>query len=315
MNFCIRIVCLLIASLAVTPALAQDISGWSDKTVCRLVESDGGAAYVEEATNRGLDCTASASAMTSASKMADELNGAHKLLRQENRRIRFGTQAEKKMVTLGPKDGGRPRYPPYKGKNSLNIKMPLTTEVLAPLDVEFIGYKNRSAVKRNSFRPFDDLELCFKSINNEDNELIMCIYHLRSSPLLPEMFKNAQCDIRPDWNIGDKDVAKAGLIYYETNTSNYTYSQASDTCGAKLGTIYKRGEVIGYSGAVGKNAHVGFRFKVLGKELNPLTREGLYENMYLHWVQPSVFFKWKCLKPNTSFDSGVLAYPFDCDLL
>ena len=38
------------------PVLAQGLSGWSDKTVCRLVESDGGVAYVEEASSRGLDC-------------------------------------------------------------------------------------------------------------------------------------------------------------------------------------------------------------------------------------------------------------------
>jgi CubicO group peptidase (beta-lactamase class C family) len=58
LNFCIRVVCLLTASLIATPALSQDISGWSDKTVCRLVKSDGGAAYVEEASSRGLDCKA-----------------------------------------------------------------------------------------------------------------------------------------------------------------------------------------------------------------------------------------------------------------
>ena len=58
LNFCIRVICLLIASLVVTPALSQGMSGWSDKTVCRLVKSDGGAAYVEEATSRGLDCKA-----------------------------------------------------------------------------------------------------------------------------------------------------------------------------------------------------------------------------------------------------------------
>jgi len=58
LNFGIRVICLLIASLIVTPALSQGMSGWSDKTVCRLVESDGGALYVEEATNRGLDCKA-----------------------------------------------------------------------------------------------------------------------------------------------------------------------------------------------------------------------------------------------------------------
>ena len=37
-------------------AMSQDISGWSDKTVCRLVKSDSGAAYVEEASSRGLNC-------------------------------------------------------------------------------------------------------------------------------------------------------------------------------------------------------------------------------------------------------------------
>jgi len=58
LNFGIRVICLLIALLVVTPALSQGMSGWSDKTVCRLVESDGGAAYVEEAASRGLGCKA-----------------------------------------------------------------------------------------------------------------------------------------------------------------------------------------------------------------------------------------------------------------
>jgi hypothetical protein len=58
MNFCLRLVCLLFAFLMATNALSQDLSGWSDKTVCRLVKSDGGTAYVEEATSRGLGCKA-----------------------------------------------------------------------------------------------------------------------------------------------------------------------------------------------------------------------------------------------------------------
>jgi CubicO group peptidase (beta-lactamase class C family) len=41
-----------------THALSQDLSGWSDKTVCRLVETNGGAVYVEEASSRGLVCKA-----------------------------------------------------------------------------------------------------------------------------------------------------------------------------------------------------------------------------------------------------------------
>ena len=39
LNFCIRVVCLLTASLMATHALSQDMSGWSDKTVCRLLLS------------------------------------------------------------------------------------------------------------------------------------------------------------------------------------------------------------------------------------------------------------------------------------
>ena len=58
LNCCIRVICLLGASLIATHALSQDISGWSDKTVCRLVETNGGAAYVEEAASRGLECKA-----------------------------------------------------------------------------------------------------------------------------------------------------------------------------------------------------------------------------------------------------------------
>lgn len=58
MKFCIRIICILIASLTATHALSQDMSSWSDKTVCRLVESDTGAVYVEEAISRDLACKA-----------------------------------------------------------------------------------------------------------------------------------------------------------------------------------------------------------------------------------------------------------------
>ena len=58
MKSCIRIVCVLIASLMATHTLSQDMSGWSDKTMCRLVESDAGAVYLEEAISRDLACKA-----------------------------------------------------------------------------------------------------------------------------------------------------------------------------------------------------------------------------------------------------------------
>jgi len=54
---CIRIVCLLTASLMATHALSLDLSGWSDKTVCRLASSQqDDPQYLQEAKNRGLSC-------------------------------------------------------------------------------------------------------------------------------------------------------------------------------------------------------------------------------------------------------------------
>ena len=60
MNFCFRLVCLLTASLMATHALSQDISGWSDKTLCRLLLTNSdNTDYVQEADSRGLDCGSS----------------------------------------------------------------------------------------------------------------------------------------------------------------------------------------------------------------------------------------------------------------
>ncbi|MDB9753738.1 hypothetical protein OAB29_06270 [Oceanospirillaceae bacterium] len=57
MNFYFRLVCLLAASLMATHALSQDLSGWSDKTVCRLVKATPeNVEYQAESTKRGLSC-------------------------------------------------------------------------------------------------------------------------------------------------------------------------------------------------------------------------------------------------------------------
>jgi len=56
-TFCSRIACLLAASLMATHALSQDLSGWSDKTVCRLaISQQDDPQYLQEAKNRGLNC-------------------------------------------------------------------------------------------------------------------------------------------------------------------------------------------------------------------------------------------------------------------
>ena len=66
MNFCFRLVCLLTASLMATHALSQDLSGWSDKTVCRLASSQqDNPQYLQEAKNRGLSCGSAVTKNTS----------------------------------------------------------------------------------------------------------------------------------------------------------------------------------------------------------------------------------------------------------
>ena len=133
---------------------------------------------------------------TSLKLPSDGVNSIHHLLRNENNRVRFGTQADPATVTLGPTDGGIPRYPPYDGKNSFNIKMPLMTPVLAPLDMTFVGFENRSAHTRGRLEPFDDLELCFESVTTEWLGLVLCVYHLHTTPLLRGHLKHKDCGIQ-----------------------------------------------------------------------------------------------------------------------
>jgi len=255
-----------------------------------------------------------ASAITRPPADMHGVNDIHDLLRAEDSRIRFGTQADPATVTLGPTDGGYPRWTPYDGKFSLNFKMPLLTPVLAPLDVEFVGFKNRSARYRQDtpdsprYEPFDDLELCFESVADDWPGLVLCVYHLHTSPLLPTHLVHENCDIQEKWDGGG---AEAGQIYYLQNTSELS-RRHPESCEPLLGSTINRGEIIGYSGQVGDNPHVGFRFKVRSTDRNPLTVDG---DPYLHWVQPSIFFYWQCFERDFAFQLGVLAYPFDCKLV
>ena len=60
LKFCIRIIFVLSASLMATHALSQELSGWSDKTVCRLLlQNPDNADYFEEGVSRGLACASS----------------------------------------------------------------------------------------------------------------------------------------------------------------------------------------------------------------------------------------------------------------
>ena len=57
MKFCFQLICVLTSSLMATHALSQDMSGWSDKTVCRLLLSKpDNSEYQAELEKRGIDC-------------------------------------------------------------------------------------------------------------------------------------------------------------------------------------------------------------------------------------------------------------------
>ena len=226
------------------------------------VSSDQGA--VDKAVSATLPADQPASAITHPPADMSNVNGMHDILRSEEAYIRFGTQADPSTVTLGPTDGGILDYPPYEGKNSLNFKMPLMTPIIAPINMEFVGFKNRSASFRQDNpdsprqEPFDDLELCFESVSADWPGMIMCVYHLHTSPLLRSHLSNDDCGIQEKWT---GTGAEKGRIYYLENSSDRSQNNP-ESCDPLLGTTLKRGDLLGYSGQVGNNPHSGFRFKV-----------------------------------------------------
>ena len=267
--------------------------------------------------NLNQNAHSASSALTEPPVDMSGINEMHKELLRKNSKIRFGTHADPKVITLGPKQGGKPGFKPYKGKHSLDIDMPLDTPILAPIDMTFIGFKNNSAKKKKRFKPFDDLEMCFESNTKDWPGMIVCFYHLRTSPLMKGHLVNDECSRIENYD--NKKIANGGgrtfflmndAVWGETHKS----SRDPKSCQAELGKQIKRGEVIAFSGQVGKNEHLAIRFKVKSDKQNPLMlKKKAQGDPYLHWVQPAKFFYWKCFTPQTEFPEGVLAYPFQCN--
>ena len=137
--------------------------------------------------------------------------------------------------------------------------------------------------------------------------MIVCVYHLQSSPLLIGHGQDQSCDRVEEW----KGTWQArGRILSAIDEFVIKGIGDPDSCEALMGRLVRRGEVIGYAGSVGDHSMAAFRFKVSHTEKNPTVRFG---NHYLHWVQPSSFFYWKCFSQDTDFPAGVLAYPFPCE--
>ena len=244
----------------------------------------------------------SASAITSPPQSMEDINGHTQV---------YGTGADPDMITLGPKVGGHPGWEPYPGKTSMEFELANGMPVLAPVDMVLVGFSNRSARYRiqsgQKLAPYNDLLLCFESASPDWPGMIICSYHLLSSPLLRGHYQNPDCGDVEEWG---STVQAKGRLFFESRDGIVPEMGNAHPCDALIGHSIKRGELIGFAGSVGTHSMAPFRFKVLHTTENPTVQNG---NRYLHWVQPGSFFYWKCYSPDASFPSGVLAYPFECD--
>ncbi|MFC1945809.1 hypothetical protein ACFLW1_01265 [Chloroflexota bacterium] len=223
----------------------------------------------------------------------------------------FGTGADPDIITLGPKTGSHPDWPPYSNKYSVEFELPHGTPVLAPVDMVLVGFSNKNAEYRIQsgvkHAPFNDLMLCFESASSDWPGMIIIVYHLLSSPLLIGHNQEPDCGECEEW--GDMEQAK-GRLFFDTNEQTVSEKGNASSCEALIGYTVKRGELIGFAGSVGDHSMASFGFKVSHTLENPTVVKG---SRYIHWVQPDVFFYWKCYSPDTVFPSGVLAYPLECD--
>ncbi len=223
----------------------------------------------------------------------------------------YGTGADSNIITLGPKTSNGPSWDPYPNKTSMEFELERGTPILAPLDMKMILFDNRNAEYRDlqdgqRLEPFDDLELCFESTSPEWPKMILCVYHLLSSPLLKAHNISPQCSSVESWHDTDQGL---GHGFYEFDDYQITKGNYSD-CDPLMQKELRRGDLIGFAGSVGNHSMAPFRFKVKHTSINPTVTNG---DAYLHWVQPGSFFYWKCFATDAIFPPGVLAYPFECE--
>ncbi len=244
----------------------------------------------------------SASAITSPPTNMEDINSQTHL---------YGTGADPEMITLGPRECGQPGWPPYPGKTSMEFELPHGTPILAPIKMVMIAFDNRNAIFRigsegQRMEPFNDLELCFESLNPDWPGMIVCVYHLLRTPLLLGHNTDAACSEVEEWQ---GTIQAQGRLFYEYRENIVPESTGSSPCCSSIGRSVERGQLIGFAGSVGSHSMAAFRFKVSHESINPLVRKG---DNYLHWAQPGSFFFWKCYAPEINFPDGVLAYPFEC---
>lgn len=59
--------------------------------------------------------------------------------------------------------------------------------------------------------PFDDLELCFESVSTDWPGMIVCVYHLKTTPLLQSHLIHEDCGVQDKWDGGGTE---RGRIYH-----------------------------------------------------------------------------------------------------
>ncbi|MDO8623333.1 MAG: hypothetical protein Q7R52_03730 [archaeon] len=246
----------------------------------------------------------SASAITSPPTSMDDINTHTEL---------YNGDADPDIITLGPKLGSNPYSKPYATKCGMEFELAHGTPLLAPIDMVLVGFSNRNANYRiqngQKNTPFNDLQLWFESASPDWPGMMITTYHLYSSPLLLGHYQNLDCGEIEEWGSTKEDQAEGHLFFAFDDYVIPEHANAG-TCEPLLGYKVKRGELIGYAGSVGTHTFASFCFKVSNTSKNPTVKKG---NPYLHWVQPSSFFYWKCYSPDINFSNGVLAYPFECD--
>jgi len=270
-------------------------------TLAAIVISLGGCTAPSAPPVTGIPAT-SASAITSPPSSMEGINTQTQV---------FGAGADPNIITLGPRVGSHPDWTPYPNKYGMEFVLDYATPVLAPIDMVLVGFSNRNANYRiqsgEKVSPFDDLMLCFESASPDWPGMIIVVYHLFTSPLLLGHNQNPDCGECEEWG---SRVQQQGRLFFDVNDIVSPEKGNASSCDALLGYTVKRGELIGFAGSVGIYSSVSFCFKVSHTSENPTVKKG---NRYLHWVQPSSFFYWKCYGPHADFPGGVLAYPFECE--
>ncbi len=218
------------------------------------------------------------------------------------------------IVTLGPTKStdGSNKVNWYTDKVGMNFYIGYSEPVLALIDSKFVGFNNRNADYRAADdlgplrQPFDDLEVCFESTNADWPKLVYCFYHLQNSPLLRGINVNPLCGRSNSW---PGPMRAAGRQIFATNEEMAPESQSGTACEGWIGKTVKRGSVVGYAGTVATHSQAPLKVKVWNSKKNTLVKNG---DLNLHWVQPDAFFFWKCYSPTANYESGVMAYPFEC---